>query len=558
MNRKLFTIIAFAENKPGVAYRIADLFLKRKINIESLTVSETEKTGISRFTITVKTDDSTLEKLVKQLYRIIEVTKVYEREDYQIIAREIAFVKVSTKNPEQRRQAEDLAEVFAAKVIYVDKDSLTLQISGKEEQIQSLIQLLKPLGIKELVRSGRIAIDKRQPDSNLYQPAVVSDTVSSIEVSAIKRMQLLSQETDGCISLAQGVPGFATPDHIKQAAKQAIDQGLADKYTTGYGIEPLRQAIVDKLARKNGLKRTINEVIVTHGAIEGLMATFMALFNPQDQIVVLSPDYASHVTQVTIARHGGKPVFVPLKETDQGWLLDNDRLLGAISAQTKAILVCNPSNPLGKVYTREELEQIVAVADKYNLFIISDEMYEDFVFDQSQYISIASLPGAEQRTISVFGVSKSYAMTGWRIGYLSAPRRIVQQIFKIHDSLTTCPTAVSQYAALAAITGDQSAVGQFRQAFLRNRQIVMDMVDKTEHLSLTPPQGAYYAFPKIVPDTDDYYLAIELIKHAGVAVVPGSAFGAGGAGHIRISFGGESKILKQGMQRLIDYLEQKF
>jgi len=557
---KLYTIIIFTENKPGILYRIADVFLKRKINIESLTVSEIEASGMSRFTVVVKGSKLAVEKIVKQLYKIVEVTKVIEKTNDKLIFKEITLIKVSTKNPAQRREVEDLAYLFRATIVYVASDYLTIEKSGSEEEINSLYLLLKPFGIKEYVRSGRIALTK---DDEVYNPKAtntqrdVSNIAAAIEVSAIKKLQLMANEDNGIISLAQGIPSFPTPTHIRSAAIDAIKKGVVDKYTSGYGIDALRQAIVKKVKRDNNIAASVQQVMVTHGAIEAMMATFIALLNPTDEIIVLSPDYASHVTQTQIARHGGKPIFVPLVETENGWMLDSEKVEAAVTQRTKAILICNPCNPTGKVYTYEELKQLAEVAKRYNLFIISDEMYEYFTYDKKQHISIGSFPEVADRVISIFGVSKSYAMTGWRIGYIVTSKQLISQIFKVHDSLVTCPTAVSQYAALAALEGDQTIVASYKKAFEKRRKIVLEELAKTDRISVVVPEGAYYAFVKIKEAVDDYDLALRLIREAKVAVVPGSAFGLGGENHLRISFGGDEKLLREGLQRLVAYLEKK-
>jgi len=556
---KLYTIILFTENKPGVLYRIADAFLKRKINIESLTVSEIEAQGMSRFTVTVKGTKLGIEKISKQLYKIIEVIKVLEKNDEELIFKEIALIKVSTKNPSRRREIEDLVYLFQADIVYVGSNYLTIEKSGSEEEINSLYSLLKPFGIKEHVRSGRIALTKEDEKfiskvgEAFLEP---SSLVASIEISAIKRLQLMAKEDKKVISLAQGIPSFSTPEHIRKAAIEAIKKGAVDKYTSGYGIDELRVAIVEKVKRDNNIKATKEQVIVTHGGIEAMMATFITLLNPSDEIIVLSPDYASHITQTQIARHGGRPIYVPLNETEKGWILDPKKVEAAVTQKTKAILICNPCNPTGKVYTLDELKQLAKIAQKYNLFIISDEIYEYFTYDKKKHISIGSLPEAADRVISIFGVSKSYAMTGWRIGYIVASRDLIAQIMKVHDSLVTCPTAVSQYAALAAITGKKDAVEDFKKAFEKRRQIVIDALKNAKNIHLVAPEGAYYAFAKVDGNIDDYDLTMRLLHEAKVAVVPGSAFGLGGESHIRISFGGEEKDIKEGMRRLVEYIEK--
>lgn len=556
--QRQYTITAFTENTPGVLYRIADLFLRRKINIESLTVSETERHGISRFTIVVRRDKASIEKVVKQLYRIVEVVKVFESLDKDLIFKELAFIKVSTKNPDQRREVQELSFLFRARVTFVGHDYLVIEKSGSEEEIASLHLLLKPFGIKEFIRSGRIAVLKDDMKSEGKVSSVIkemSNVTSSIEVSAIKRLELMGQQVPGSVSLAQGIPSFPTPLHIKEAAKKAIDSGLSDKYTPGYGIEPLRDAIVTKLKRDNNIVVKPSQVIVTHGGIEALMSVFISILNPDDEIIIMTPDYASHITQTIIAHHGGKPVFVPLDEAD-GWRFDPERLEGAITQKTKAVLICNPSNPIGKIYTEAELKDVARIASKYNLFIITDEMYEYFTFDEKKHVSIGSFPEVANRTISIFGLSKSYAMTGWRIGYIVASESMTRQIFKVHDSLVTCPTAVSQYAALAALTGPQDCVTEFKREFEKRRQIVFEELKKTDKVTLVGPEGAYYAFPKINIEIDDYEFAVRLVKEAGVSVVPGSAFGLGGENHIRISFGCEEKQLRDGLQRLVAFLNK--
>lgn len=556
---QLYTIIIFTENKPGILYRIADVFLKRKINIESLTVSEIEASGMSRFTVSVKETKLAVEKIVKQLYKIVEITKVVEKTDEQLIFKEIALIKVATKTPSQRREVEDVAYLFGAKITYVGSTSLTIKKSGSEEEINSLYSLLKPFGIKEYVRSGRIALTK---DDEVYNSKFTdmekgpSLLASAIEISAIKKLQLLANEDKGVISLAQGIPSFSTAESIREAAIKAIKNGDVDKYTSGFGIDALRSAIVKKVKRENNISATIDQVMVTHGAIEAMMATFIALLNPQDEIIVLTPDYASHITQTQIARHGGKPIFVPLAETENGWELNPAKVEAAITQQTKAILICNPCNPTGKVYTKEELKSLADVARRYNLFIISDEMYEYFTYDDKSHVSIGSFPEVADRVISIFGVSKSYAMTGWRIGYIVANKKLISQIFKVHDSLVTCPTAVSQYAALEALEGSQSMVTEYKKAFEKRRQIVLDELSKTDKISIVAPQGAYYAFVKINQEVDDYDLALQMIREAKVAVVPGSAFGNGGENHLRISFGGDETLLREGLQRLVKFIEK--
>lgn len=553
-----YTIIAFAYNTPGVLNRMSDLFTRRKINIESLTVSETEQHGISRFTIVVSSDPGKIEKVTKQLYKIIEMIKVFEMTDEQLIFKEIAFIKVTAKTPQQRKDIEQTAKLFGATIVHVAYDYVVLEITGSEIETQSLFLQLKPYGIKEFVKSGRIAVLKDESQISGVQSSFLKEpsyAVTSIELSAIKRLELMSREQPGVISLAQGIPSFATPAHIKKAAHTAIKKGLCDKYTPGYGIAPLREAIRQKLAKDNHIKTEVANVTATHGGIEAMMAAFIAILNKNDEVIFLTPDYASHITQSIIAHYGARPVFVPLDE-ENNWSLVPERLESAVTQKTKAILICNPSNPIGKVYSQSELAKIAEIAKKYNLYIISDETYEYFVFDGTKHISIASLPDAADRTISVFSLSKTYSMTGWRIGYAVASRSVSAELMKVHDSIVTCPAAVSQYAAIAALEGTQKCVEEFRKEYISRRQIVVNALKKTDKLTMVLPKGGYFAFLKIKNTIDDYELAVKLVKEAKVAVVPGSAFGLGGAGHIRISFGCEPAQLKEGLKRLITFVNK--
>lgn len=393
-------------------------------------------------------------------------------------------------------------------------------------------------------------------DNNIIHAKPLSSVVSQIEVSAIKRIQLLANTKKDVISLAQGTPSFFTPDHIKKAAIDAIEKNVSDKYTPGYGIAPLREAIVKKVIKQNKINIKPENVLVGHGAIEVNMAVYMALLNPDDEMIILTPDYASHITQAKIAMHGGIPVSVPLDETPNGWVLNPERLEKAVTKKSKLILICNPCNPTGKVYSRTELKEVARIAAKYNLYIVTDEMYEDFVYDGKEHISIGSFPEVKDLTISIFGLSKSYSMTGWRIGYMVASERLVNEVFKIHDSMVTCPTAVSQYAAIAALTGPKDEVWGFKKEYDKRRQICMEELQKTDKLEVIKPEGAYYIMPKFKKPVDDNKLCFEMVEKAGVALVPGSAFGKGGENHVRISFCFGEEQLRIGLQRFVSYINK--
>ncbi len=546
------TITVFSENRPGVLYHIANQFLRRKINIESLTVSEIEEKHVSRFTIAVKENPEIIAKITNQLQRIIEVLSVHAHGDKDLIFKEIALFKVKDKSPKEAQDIQHIAYRTGSNITHRGKNYVIVEKTGTEEEIDHLRSKLVPFGIEDVVRSGRIALEK-EPTKKVDSPHVTS----TIEVSVIKQIELLAKQNKDVISLAQGTPSFFTSAHIKQAVKRAMDQNLTDKYTAGYGIEPLRAAIAKKVKRDNGIAVSPSQVIVAHGAMEAMMAIFLSILDPQDDILMPSPNYNPHITQIRIALRGRSPIYVPMEETKEGWLLNTESLEKAITPQTRAIVICNPSNPTGKVYSKKELTDIIKIARKHDLIIISDEMYENFVYDGKKHVSIASLHSAGSKIISVFGVSKSYAMTGWRIGYIVASQPLIDRIFKVHDAIVTCPAAPSQYAALSALEG-KNVYDEYKKAYVRRRKIVEEELAKTPFLQSTPIQGAYYAFPKITKPVDDRKFAVELIKQAKVAVVPGSPFGPGGENHIRISFGCEDDVLRQGLRRLVNYLNKKF
>lgn len=552
----MYTFIIFAQNKPGVLYRISDLFLRRKINIESLTVAETERKGISRFTVCANMDENSAEKISKQLYRIIEVIKVVSLKDEDLFFKELALVKVFAPNPQKRKEIETLVDLFKAKIDYVGEDFLLIEKVGTEEEIQSMLSLFKPFGIQDFVRSGRIALVKGEKWEGKFLKTLKKPE-TSLEIPMIKKIQsLILKEKDG-ISLAQGIPDFPTPLEFKERAIEAMRKNLTDKYSLGYGIEPLREAICEKLKKKNKIECERENIIVTHGAMEGLMATFLALFKPTDEILILTPDYASHLNQVQILKRGQRPVFIPLIETESGWQLDFEKLEASVTPQTKAILICNPSNPLGKVYSFDELKKIAHIALRYNLFIITDEVYEYFVFDQREHISIGSFPEVAERVISIFSLSKTYSMTGWRLGYLVAEKNLANEIFKVHDCLINCPTVVSQYLGLAAIQEGDEKISYFKREYEKRREMAMEILARAKKLKVLKPEGTYYLFPKIeLEGMDDYEFSLRLVKEAKVGVVPGSAFGPGGENHVRISFGVNEEKLKEGLERLVKFLEK--
>ncbi|MEM3514318.1 MAG: pyridoxal phosphate-dependent aminotransferase, partial [Candidatus Hadarchaeum sp.] len=291
-----------------------------------------------------------------------------------------------------------------------------------------------------------------------------AERLKFIKPSAIRRMIDLSAGMKDVIHLEQGEPDFITPKHILDAAKKAMDEGYTH-YTQTQGMLELREAVSEKLSRENGIDvDPKTEVVIVSGTQETMAIAALAFLNPGDRALVLEPYYPAYFEDTLIA--GAVPVPVPLNE-EENYRVNQEELEKRIDSRTKLIWICSPSNPTGHVFTREDLEIIVEVAKKHDLLIFSDEIYEKLTYDNAKHISIGSLPGAEDRTITVNGFSKAYAMTGWRIGYAAAKGALAREINKLHYYLVLCPSSVAQKAALAALTGPQDCVEKMRQEYER-------------------------------------------------------------------------------------------
>jgi aminotransferase len=382
-----------------------------------------------------------------------------------------------------------------------------------------------------------------------------SRRVSLIKPSAIRRMLELSAKMEDVIHLEQGEPDFVTPRHIVDAAVEAARRGFTH-YTEIDGTMELRQAIAEKLEKDNGLEadpRT--EITVTSGSQEAMLIVAMGFLNPGDEALILDPYYPSYFEDTLLAE--ALPLPVPLDEK-KDYSVDIEALRSKITRKTKMIWMCNPSNPTGRVFTRKDLEIIADVAKEHNLIVFSDEIYEKIVYDGAEHISIGSLPGMEDRTITVNGFSKAYAMTGWRIGYATAETNLSATLRKLHYYATLCPNAISQMAAIAALTGPQNCVQEMVTEYDRRRRHVLSELGKFKTLSYTVPKGAFYVFPDFSNfEKSDEALAVYLLKQAGVATTPGSGFGNVGRGHLRISYSVSYEQVREGIERIRRSLEQK-
>lgn len=382
-----------------------------------------------------------------------------------------------------------------------------------------------------------------------------SDRTSLIKSSAIRRMLELSAGMKDVIHFEQGEPDFSTPEHILNAAVNAIQKGFTH-YTEMDGTLELRQAIAEKLEKDNGIDADPKtEITVTSGSQEAMLIAALGVLNRGDEALILDPYYPACFEDTLLAE--AKPVTVPLDER-KNYDIEMEALEKRISKRTRMIWMCNPSNPTGHVFSKSDLEVIAELAKRHDLIVFADEIYEKIVYDGVRPVSIGSLPDMEDRTITVNGFSKAYAMTGWRIGYVVAGKKLSATLRKLHYYAILCPNAISQKAAVAALAGPQNCVQEMITEYDRRRELVLSELDKIKSLSYTKPKGAFYVFPDFSRfDKSDEAFASCLLKEAGVVTAPGSGFGKAGEGHLRISYSVSYEQIKEGMKRIRRFLENK-
>lgn len=357
------------------------------------------------------------------------------------------------------------------------------------------------------------------------------------------------------VNFGVGEPDFDTPEHVKEAAIKAIRDGFT-KYTPVGGIDELKEAIIQKFKRDNNLEYTKEEILVSCGAKHSLYNIAQALYGPGDEIIIPSPYWVSYPEQVLL--NGATPVFLKTYEEDS-FMLRPDVLESKITKKTKAIILNSPSNPTGLTYDKKTLQAIAEIALKHNIYIVSDEIYEKLVYDGTEFISIASLSKEiKDKTIVINGLSKSHAMTGWRIGYAAGPKDIIKAMTNIQSQSTSNPTSIAQKAAVAALTGPQDFISVMHAEFDKRRRFLIEGLNSIEGVSCLKPTGAFYAFPNV----SKFYgrrigsrqinssldIAMYLLEDANVALVHGEAFGDDN--HIRISYATSMENIKKGLERI--------
>lgn len=377
---------------------------------------------------------------------------------------------------------------------------------------------------------------------------------------AAEAKKLKSEGVD-IIDLSVGEPDFFTPDNIKDAGKRAIIDNKTT-YTINKGTNELRAAISAKLLRENNLNYNLNEIIVSSGAKQGVYNGILALVNPGDEVIIPNPYWVSYPAMVKLAQ--GNPVFIDTNESN-GFKITADQLRNHISSRTKLMILCNPSNPTGTVYNYTELESIAEVVLQNNIYVLTDEIYEKIVYDDLKFISFPAIDSRlKDKTILINGVSKGYAMTGWRVGYSAAVEQIVDAMNTIQSHSTSHPSSISQIAAIEAISGSQNFISEMVQNFKLRRNYCYDSLTSIEGIKCFKPDGAFYLFPNISSyfntKTDlftiknSFDLAMFLLYEAHVAVVPGSAFGK--EGYIRLAYASSIETLELAIERIKSALKK--
>lgn len=384
----------------------------------------------------------------------------------------------------------------------------------------------------------------------------LSDRLEMVNPSEIRKLFDLAAGMEDVISLGIGEPDFDTPEHIKEYAKEALDRGMTH-YGPNAGLPMLREAIARKLKKQNGIDADPkSEIMVLVGANQAFIMGLATFLRDGEEVLIPSPMFVSYAPAVVLA--GGKPVEVPTYEENE-FRLNVDDLKKYVSEKTRALIINSPSNPTGAVLTKKDLEEIADFAVEHDLMIFSDEVYEHFVYDGAKNYSIASLDGMFERTITVNGFSKTFAMTGWRLGFVAAPAWVVEKMARFQMYNATCPVTFAQYAAAKALDDPRSwkAVEEMRNEYDRRRNLVWKRLNEMG-LPTVKPKGAFYIFPRIRDTglTDKEFSEL-MLKEARVAVVPGSAFGKAGEGYIRISYATAYEKLEEAMDRMEKVLKEK-
>ena len=380
----------------------------------------------------------------------------------------------------------------------------------------------------------------------------LSKKITGIEPSGIRKFFDLVSEMPDAISLGVGEPDFDTPWRIREEGIYTLEQGKTF-YTSNAGLKDLKIEISKYLERKIHVEYDPDhEIMVTVGGSEGIDVALRAMLDPGDEVLIPQPSYVSYVPCTILA--DGNPVVIPLQEKNE-FKLTAEELEEAITPKTKMLVMPFPNNPTGSIMTKEDLEPIAEVVKRHDLYVLSDEIYSELTY-KTEHVSIASLPGMQERTLVINGFSKGFAMTGWRLGYICGPSVIIEQMLKIHQFAIMCAPTTSQYAAVSALRDGDNDVQMMREAYDQRRRFVLHAF-KEMGLDCFEPEGAFYAFPSIkrFGMTSDEF-ATRFLREEKVAVVPGTAFGASGEGFLRVSYAYSLKNLKEALGRMANFVKR--
>jgi aminotransferase len=375
----------------------------------------------------------------------------------------------------------------------------------------------------------------------------ITQRSKAVEWSGIRVMFALASEIPDVINLGIGQPDFDTPEFIRDAAKKALDDGFT-RYPPAKGFLDVREVIAQKLRRENRIEADPEtDIFVAVGAMQVIFNTMLHLVEPGQQVIVIDPGY-DYYSQIRL--FGGVPVAVPALEKN-GFKVDPDHIRGAVTDKTRLMILNTPSNPTGAMFDRDILEKIAGIAKEKDIFVLADEPYEHIVFDGKPHVSIASIDDMRERTISAFTLSKSYAMTGWRVGYAVAPKALIDEMEKLMEHMVSGVAAIAQRAALAAMAGPQVCVQEMVAAYDKRRRIVHEGLNAIEGITCLKPESTFYAFPNISAlGMSSWDFAKYLVQEHKVAVVPGSIFGKRGEGYVRVSFAVDEEKLKEAIHRI--------
>jgi len=383
----------------------------------------------------------------------------------------------------------------------------------------------------------------------------VSKNVSNITVSAIKEMAMRSAMVEGAASLAWGLPSFKTPEHIRRSVEKMLEADPdIGKYALPDGLPELRALVAKEHFAATGIEADADQnVMITAGNMQGLNALFHAIIDPGDQIIVTDPGFASHFQQIRLC--GGEPVHWRMNEAED-WRLDVESLAELITDRTKGIVLVSPSNPTGKIFSEDELRRVGRIAKDRDILVLLDDPYSHFTYENKNlYFNLASVAEFTDHIAYLFTFSKTYAMSGWRLGYMIVPDFLKRQVLKVHDATIICTPRISQVAGIAALKQEPVHLREFERILARRRSLICERLDALPHVfEYTKPEGAYYVFPRIVAEhANSFEFSTRLLDQARVTVTPGNAFGPTGEHHVRMAYCVEDEIIDTAFDRMETY-----